>query len=62
MIMLFYALEDIIISDEIIMIYNEYFYKDDIRHKITLYEFKHIQGKFRAYKTKEELEKVLKLI
>jgi len=35
--------------------------KSGLRRKATMYEFKHIHGRFRAYKTKQELEKALKL-
>ena len=54
--------EDIIISDEIIAVHKENFYKNFKKYEATFYEFKHIQGKFRAYKNKEELEKVLNII
>lgn len=54
--------KDIIVSDEIINIHNDHFFKDEKRYKVTLYEFKHIQGKYRAYKSKEEIEKVLGII
>ena len=56
--------KDIIISDVIIEIHEVTFYdkKSDKKKKATMYEFEHIQGKYRAYRTKEELEKVLGLI
>ena len=54
--------KDIIICDEIIHIHNEFFIKNEKKHKVTLYEFKHIQGKYRAYDTKEEIERVLDII
>lgn len=54
--------KDVIITDEIVDIHQRKFNKDGIWKKVTLYEFKHIQGEFRAYKTKEEIEKALGLI
>lgn len=53
--------KDIIISDEIINIHKKEYKKEGIIRKVTLYEFKHIQGMYRAYNSKEEIEMVLGL-
>ena len=54
--------KDIIITDEIIDVHPSKFKdKSGYIKKVTLYEFKHIQGKYRAYKTKEEIEGALGL-
>jgi len=53
--------KDIIIKDVIINIHSKKFEKDGIWKKATLYEFEHIQGEYRAYATKEEIENALKL-
>lgn len=53
--------EGIILRDTIISIHRTTFYDTkEKRNKVaTLYEFKHIKGSYRAYKTKEEIEKAL---
>ena len=53
--------KDIIIKDTIIKVHQTKFQHDGIWKKATLYEFEHIQGNFRAYATKEEIENALKL-
>ena len=53
--------KDIIIKDEIIKTHAKSFEKEGDWKKVTLYEFKHIQGTYRAYKSKQGIEKALKL-